>query len=497
MQSLLKIQKIRSRENIKGLRNLYNHVESCVRNVKALKLDVKGYGSLLIPILKEKLPDDLMIVISRKFGSNIWSLDLSLTYFNEELRAQENCMSTSCKKSDEFDKSNIFSASSLYSQTEKPKCIFCDKSNHTSTKCRTVTNPNTRMGILKKKNRCFLCLGYGHNVRNCRVNYTCRKCNGKHNISICDKDGRKQDSEEKADKPPAKPSAKPSANCLAGTESRENTEHENVQCCSCNHQTSVGLHSACAHSHGQILMQTAKADVLGHENAKHCRILFDSASQRSYITIDLQRRLNLKAIRKESIFINPFGNKPTKVQHLDVVRIKVKHRDSQTFTTVEVLCTPEICAPITNQPLEKVSNFREFAHLELADYSKSHTLAVEVLIGIDYYYSFITGKIVRSKSGVVATESSLGWVLSGKVGNCRANGSTHNLRAIVEPAGDIDLNNSLNKFWQIEETGTSDSCVINQFTKDISHDGNRYVTKLPFKSVHESLPDNFFTCEKR
>ena len=48
MESLLRINKITSRHNVKGLRMLYNHVESCVRNLKSLKLDTSGYGSLLI-----------------------------------------------------------------------------------------------------------------------------------------------------------------------------------------------------------------------------------------------------------------------------------------------------------------------------------------------------------------------------------------------------------------------------------------------------------------
>ena len=52
MESLLKIDKIRSVSNIKGLRMLYTHVENCIRNLKALKLDTAGYGSLLILILK-------------------------------------------------------------------------------------------------------------------------------------------------------------------------------------------------------------------------------------------------------------------------------------------------------------------------------------------------------------------------------------------------------------------------------------------------------------
>ena len=39
MESLLRISKIKSRDNVKGLRMLNNHVESCVRNLKFLKLD--------------------------------------------------------------------------------------------------------------------------------------------------------------------------------------------------------------------------------------------------------------------------------------------------------------------------------------------------------------------------------------------------------------------------------------------------------------------------
>ena len=59
MESLLKISKIRSRESTRELRLLYNHVENCIRNLKSLKLDTTGYGSLLIPILKDRLPDEV------------------------------------------------------------------------------------------------------------------------------------------------------------------------------------------------------------------------------------------------------------------------------------------------------------------------------------------------------------------------------------------------------------------------------------------------------
>ena len=38
------------------------------------------------------------MIISRKFGNNIWTLDGVMEFFNDELRAQENCFSPSTSK---------------------------------------------------------------------------------------------------------------------------------------------------------------------------------------------------------------------------------------------------------------------------------------------------------------------------------------------------------------------------------------------------------------
>jgi hypothetical protein len=76
MEFLLKIDKIRSVGNIKGLRMLYTHVSNCIRNLKSLKLDTSGYGSLLIPILKDRLPDEINIYVDN-FSTILWqSLEL-------------------------------------------------------------------------------------------------------------------------------------------------------------------------------------------------------------------------------------------------------------------------------------------------------------------------------------------------------------------------------------------------------------------------------------
>ena len=50
---------------------MYNDVENCVRNLTCLDVETSTYGYLLIPILKARLPDDFILLISRKFEENV------------------------------------------------------------------------------------------------------------------------------------------------------------------------------------------------------------------------------------------------------------------------------------------------------------------------------------------------------------------------------------------------------------------------------------------
>ena len=63
--------------------------------------------------------------------------------------------------------------------------------------------------------------------------------------------------------------------------------------------------------------------------------------------------------------------------------------------------------------------------------------------------------------------------------------------------GAENLESVLNKFWSAENKEAKDNCVIHDFEKYILHNGQRYVTKLPFRPGHEFLPENFSVCEQR
>ena len=52
---------------MKGLRHLYDVIESNVRSLKSLGVRAESYGSLLSSVLMNKLPSELRLIASRKF----------------------------------------------------------------------------------------------------------------------------------------------------------------------------------------------------------------------------------------------------------------------------------------------------------------------------------------------------------------------------------------------------------------------------------------------
>ena len=57
------IAKNKNEDHIKGLQNLYDQTESSVRNLEIVKVDTNSYGSLLVPLINEKLPADICVII--------------------------------------------------------------------------------------------------------------------------------------------------------------------------------------------------------------------------------------------------------------------------------------------------------------------------------------------------------------------------------------------------------------------------------------------------
>jgi len=168
MDCLIRMNKVTQKNDIASLRKLFNGIENCTRNLSALKLDISAYGSLLIPLLKNKLPDEMNMTIARRFRSDIWTLERLMTFLNDELTAYENCkpvVKSSSEGNRRKGRLDTFTANCLHGQTEQKRtrsCLFCSGSDHLASRCKSVTNVATRKDLLRKQGRCIVCLGTGH-----------------------------------------------------------------------------------------------------------------------------------------------------------------------------------------------------------------------------------------------------------------------------------------------------------------------------------------------
>ena len=59
------------------------------------------------------------------------------------------------------------------------------------------------------------------------------------------------------------------------------------------------------------------------------------------------------------------------------------------------------------------------------------------------------------------------------------------------------LREELKRFSEIETIGRSEENAIYQFENEIQFNGTRYITKLPLKTGHDLLPDNFEVAKIR
>ena len=93
LDNLLKLPVFSSVNDVKGIRQLYDKTEIHVRGLQALGVEGQQYGTLLVPVLLSKVPQELRLKISREFDTGNWSLDELLKIFKTEVEARERCNS--------------------------------------------------------------------------------------------------------------------------------------------------------------------------------------------------------------------------------------------------------------------------------------------------------------------------------------------------------------------------------------------------------------------
>ena len=186
-------------------------------------------------------------------------------------------------------------------------------------------------------------------------------------------------------------------------------------------------------------------------------ILFDSGSDRSYVTTRLTKRIKPTLTGREYVSYTAFGETKANSNKLSkLYQLKLIGKDSKGYI-LQALETDIICKPLY-RPKIPAEILAAFGSLKLADsYSENREISIEVLVGLDFYWQFINPSTAVIKQGLVALQSPFGWIISGKASNDPLLQTqlidTHTQLLCLSQVNDEHLK----RFWEIECFAVSDN----------------------------------------
>ena len=154
MESLYKLPVIRSSEDVRSIRDFHDKIEMNLRSLEAIGVEPESYGCLLVPMIKDKIPNELNIHTSCKFDASvdIWKINDLMRELKLEIEARERVGDAKRLKSQRTPRDTVEGLLSV----DKITCPFCQQ-DHFADRCNIVTNVNTRKRMLQYQSRCYIC----------------------------------------------------------------------------------------------------------------------------------------------------------------------------------------------------------------------------------------------------------------------------------------------------------------------------------------------------
>lgn len=464
-------------------RKVLNNVERHLRVLESLGEDINH--NHLRHLIFEKFPEDLIyelkikstensiqelrklleiIITAREDASRITqernpkvaeNYTVETLYVTQENRKHPTESKEDTNNDKETRSSKVKSSGEPRRKRMKLSCIFCNGS-HFNDQCEKYKTSADRKAMIR--NRCYQCFRSGHSIQNCRSQRQCFHCKerGKHNRALCP---NQFPSQEKT-------------STLSATNNKGDTAL----------QTAVTIASKDGDTFHQV----------------KCRILFDSGSQRSYVTQKIARKLDLPIEEEENLSVFTFGAETPRELKSTVVRLDLQTRD-MSKQSIYANVIPMICTgiPVASREL---GNWKQKELL--ADNSSSDQ--IDILIGNDYYYSFMKTKKIQIRENLYLVDSKFGWVLSGIMNPETKEALT--VTTYFQTEIDVKLTKpdlpmdqvNISSLWDLESIGITDSPkitkeeeAIRSFNETTEFIEGRYYVHWPWKEFPPNLTTNF------
>lgn len=398
VQQLLHVN-IPKNVKVSELWSVYNELVSSVRSLEGLGVSGEQYGVILTPLILSRLPADIRLEWARGGEEHVSDLEWLLKFLYSEIERRE--------RSHTFSNSNSGQVSSTPSATAKPtvaalhsatQCPVCSKTGHPLEKCFMLLKMSVtdRRQVLQKAKTCYKCLSTEtrHRFKTCRSR--CSKCNGWHHVVLCEK----------------ATASNGTNNANADNTANDNSGHANSSTDQSIEQSTsnVSAVSCTSTSKATIMLQTLKVKVKGTNGDVDAVVLFDTGSDKTYVSKRITDMVNPEWVTSESVAYSTFGNRSSsKPETRNVYNVQlqgVKGGTSNVVATeIDVICSPLFCPTLPQGVLD--------SFVEVIDVCAGQDVVVDFLIGLDNYWRIVCADMVSLSEGLVAQKTCLGWFVSG------------------------------------------------------------------------------------
>ena len=166
----------------------------------------------------------------------------------------------------------------------------------------------------------------------------------------------------------------------------------------------VCFHCKGAH-HAVLCLRQMKKEVEGSGPVGYgVNVMFDSGSDRSFVTLECARKLDLQSVGKESLAYCCFGENESRKGKRDVFELRA-FGERVRLVGMNQICSSMFRAPVPTDLLER------FIRIPFCEnFEKGRSITVDVLIGLDWYWPLIRDQKIGS-DGLVAQKTVFGWIL--------------------------------------------------------------------------------------
>ena len=430
-----------------SLRNFVDNVNKNMRGLESLNVVSGDYEIFLCEILITKVPHQIKHEWAKLDDDDMNTEEL-LKIIENEAKLLEIMKSTSSQgnnsSSSKFSSVNQsrqkFSSCNVTQATIK--CPFCHSTEHKSFYCKLLIEATIpkRIQMVKDAKVCFNCFE-SHSVKDCRRTSRCRVCNQKHNTLI------------------------------------HNHSSEVIEEVSSNFTEVHSLNTRASYSTSFVL-PVITIPFTSSNGTCNLGALLDTGSQRTFIRRSALKSISYKILKSEVFNIQGFGQK----QISENCQVVSASASSEVGDIAFNLIATDNMNSLSNVLNVDSTKFQFNEAINLCPPPST----IDVIVGADTYYQFVTGNTRKLSRNIFAIETIFGYAIHGTA-EISHKDPTYNLVTLLSDNSLEELN--VKKFWNTELSGilpaseeivNDDKKVATDFEANIHMSNDRYVVKFPW-----------------